>query len=60
MNNTYRVTTRSMILTEYIIHAESEEDAKDQLLDGAWEKEEIVDYAHEEILKVEDLAYEVE
>lgn len=60
MNNTYRVTTRSMILTEYIVNAENEEDAKDQLLDGAWEKEEIVDYAHEEVLKVEDLACEVD
>tara|TARA_B100001057_G_C22746418_1_gene909930 strand:- start:665 stop:814 length:150 start_codon:yes stop_codon:yes gene_type:complete len=49
-----------MIITEYIIHAENEEDAKDQLLDGAWEKEEIVDYANEEVLKVEDIALEVD
>ncbi len=60
MDNTYRVTTRSMIITEYIVHAENEEDAKDQLLDGAWELEEIVDYANEEVLKVEDIAYEAD
>ena len=55
----YRITTRSVVLIEYIVRANDEEEAADCILDGAWESEDVVDYANEEILSIEDIALEV-
>jgi hypothetical protein len=49
----YRITTRSVVLSEYVVRAENEENARDELMDGSWLKEEILDYEKEQVLKVE-------
>lgn len=56
----YRITTRSIVLSEYVVEAKNEEDAKDKLMDGTYLKEEILDYEQEQVLKVEDMTAESE
>ena len=56
----YRITTRAVILSEYVIQAENEKHARDQLMEGNWLKEEILDYEKEQVLKVEDMTAESE
>jgi hypothetical protein len=56
----YRITTRSVVLSEYVVRAENEENARDELMDGSWLKEEILDYEKEQVLKVEDMTAESE
>lgn len=56
----YRITTRSIILSEYVVEAEDEKDAESVLMDGRWLKEEILDYEREQVLKVEDMTAESE
>mgnify|MGYP003130359470 CR=1 FL=1 len=56
----YRITTRAVILSEYVIEAENEKDARDNLMDGIYLKEEILSYDQEQVLKVEDMTAESE
>lgn len=56
----YRITTRAVILSEYVIEAENEKDARDNLMDGIFLKEEILSYDQEQVLKVEDMTAESE
>ena len=56
----YRITTRAVILSEYVIEAENEKDARDKLMDGIYLKEEILSYDQEQVLKVEDMTAESE
>ncbi len=56
----YRITTRSVILSEYIVEADDEEDAKDKLMEDKYIKEEILSYDREQVLKVEDMTAESE
>lgn len=56
----YRITTRSVVLSEYVVMAENEENARDELMNGSWLKEEILDYEREQVLNVEDMTAESE
>ncbi len=59
MDKIYRITTRSVVLIEHTVRANDKEEAANRFVDGAWESEDLVDYANEEILSIEDIALEV-
>jgi len=60
LENKYRVTTRSIVVTEYIVKSTHPTGAVEDMQMGKWESEDVINYELEQVLKIEDLAYEVD
>jgi len=52
---TFRIITDSIVVTEYYINAENEDDAVDSLWAGNFESVHETDYKDEEIIDVEEI-----
>jgi len=52
---TFKVITESTVVTEYLVDAETEEEAMDNFWEGSYYNDDEVDYKNEEIIEVEEI-----
>ena len=52
---TFRVITESTVVTEYLVDAETAEEAMDNFWEGSYYSDNEVEYKNEEVMNVEEI-----